>query len=367
MEIRNLNLVGYLTWLIVGVSSVYWEWQRHSLGTPRAIAWMVSFCCFLLFYRVVRTGGHTRMIVCLILQTVIALVCVALQPVGFQPILLVIVAGQLGSLSVPVALSWVVLQTAALGAVMRRHDEALAISMAFFAFAIFASFTARIAHNEREARRALAETHAELKVATELLGISSRTEERLRISRDLHDLMGHHLTALSLNLEVASHLSGGAARDQIETGKSLTKLLLSDVRDVVSRLREDESVDLAAAVQSLRDIIATPALHLAVGEKLGATGQAVATVSLRAIQEIVTNAVRHSEARNLWLSLTSDDDMLQIDARDDGRGCDHVAFGNGLRGMQERIEEAGGTMVIDTVRGSGFKVHVRLPLKRVAA
>ena len=85
-------------------------------------------------------------------------------------------------------------------------------------------------------------------MATELLEISSRTTERLRIARDLHDLLGHHLTALSLNLEVASHLATGEANEQIEKSKAITKLLLGDVRDVVSRLRNDEPVDLGAAI-----------------------------------------------------------------------------------------------------------------------
>ena len=120
----------------------------------------------------------------------------------------------------------------------------------------------RIAHREALARQALAETNAELKVTSGLLDISSRTEERLRIARDLHDLLGHHLTALSLNLEVASHLAAGEAKESIEKSQAITKQLLSDVRAVVSRLREDEPVDLATALNALRDVIATPSLHI---------------------------------------------------------------------------------------------------------
>src|SRR5947199_59527 len=84
----------------------------------------------------------------------------------------------------------------------------------------------------------------------------------LAIARDLHDLLGHHLAALSINLEVARHLSAGEALEQIEKSQAVTKLLLSDVRDVVSRLREDEPVDLTAAVKSLGDVIQKPSLHL---------------------------------------------------------------------------------------------------------
>jgi signal transduction histidine kinase len=367
METRHLNLVGYLTWLIVGISSLNLELQNHSMATPRALAWMISFVCFIVVYRFTRSGGRTGNLLLLALQTVTALVCAVLQPIGFQPILLVIVAGQLGPFATPAAILWVIGQTALLGLVIRRSEAALSICLAYFAFALFAFFTARIAYSEREARRRLAETHAELKVATELLDISSRTAERLRISRDLHDLMGHHLTALSLNLEVASHLTEGKGREQIEKSQSLTKLLLSDVRDVVSRLRDNDAVDLAASVKALGDLIETPALHLTAPDDLGVADQATAAVALRAVQEIVTNAVRHSEARNLWLTFSAGGGFLTIAARDDGRGCDHVSYGNGLRGMRERIDEAGGSMEIVSARGSGFNVEVRLPQKPAVA
>ena len=195
--------------------------------------------------------------------------------------------------------------------------------------------------------------------------MSSRAEERLRIARDLHDLIGHHLTALSLNLEVASHLAEGQAKERIEKSKSLTKLLLSDVRDVVSRLRADEKVDLGAALASLQEAVPSPNIHVdaagvSVAEPL------VAQTALRAVQEIVTNAVRHSGARNLWLTIAMHDHTLTVDARDDGGGTDRVVFGNGLRGMRERVQQAGGTLEVASMRGRGFEVHVRLPMGTAA-
>src|SRR5205814_10238204 len=160
------------------------------------------------------------------------------------------------------------------------------LSAAYFAFEAFAVTVARVAQDERAARQKLAEANAELKVATELLDINSRTQERLRIARDLHDLLGHHLAALSINLEVARHLADGEAREQIEKSQAVTKLLLSDVRDVVSRLREDEPIDLNAAVASLREVIQRPSLHLDLGADLQSIRDpAVAQIALRALQE----------------------------------------------------------------------------------
>ncbi len=358
---RQLKFVGYLTWLIIGVPSVLWEVRHHTLFTPRAGIWAACFVLFIIAFGVnTRTEKHWNWLI--VVEAILALACVAMQPLGgMQPILLVIVAGQLSGFSWRGALLFDIALMAGLYAVVRPTGDAVLIVSAYFAFTLFAMITIRTAHDEAEARKSLAEAHAELKVATELLQISSRTDERLRIARDLHDLLGHHLTALSLNLEVASHLTTGDAREQIEKSKSITKLLLSDVRDVVSAMRHDEAVDLGAAIASISAAVTTPQLHADVDRDLALTNAAVAQTALRALQEIVTNAVRHSEARNLWLRVNRKDGSIAIDARDDGVGCDRVSFGNGLRGMRERVEAASGSLEVISARGKGFEVKVMLP------
>lgn len=361
METRNLTLVGYLTWLIIGIPSVMWEIRHGTLLTPRVFAWAACFVVFIVLFGFC-TRSNERWPLLLILQAALALTCVALQPLGgFQPVLLVMVAGQLGGIPLRSALVMIAFLMIGLFAAVSRFDEAPLIVSAYLAFSLFALFTVRIAHEEAEGRKRLAETNAELKVATELLQISSRADERLRIARDLHDLLGHHLTALSLNLEVASHLSTGEAQEPIEKSKAITKLLLSDVRDVVSAMRHDDPVDLGAAIASISAAVTTPTLHVDVDPDLAVTDAAVAQTALRALQEIVTNAVRHSGARNLWLQVRRNDGGLAIDARDDGCGCDRVSFGNGLRGMRERVEAVRGSLEVASARGKGFEVRVMLP------
>jgi signal transduction histidine kinase len=355
VRIRTLVFSGLLTWVIVALPHV---------GDPRP-AWIVCYLAFLILFLIATRHQKCRGLfehVLIAIQSVLALACSIIEPRGMQPVLLVMVAAQLGHLRARVAMPLIVAQTAVLFLLAGVPERKIVWgTLGYFAFQLFGFLTARIAHDEREAKQALAEANAELRVATGLLDMSSRAEERLRIARDLHDLIGHHLTALSLNLEVASHLAEGQAKEHVDKSKALTKLLLSDVRDVVSRLRETESVDLGAALASLREAVPSPAIHVDAG-RVALTEPIVAQTALRAVQEIVTNAVRHSGARNLWLKVAAADHTLTVDARDDGSGTDRVEFGNGLRGMRERVQQAGGTMEVASMRGRGFEVHVRIPL-----
>jgi signal transduction histidine kinase len=364
---RALRAVGLLTWVIVAVPHLIWTARNEQLFTPSGYVWMAAMVAFVVCFWLATREDCTDFseTVFLVAQALLALVCVALQPQGFIEVLLVIVAGQLGGLRLAPAIAWIVAQSIASLFLTPWEVDNLLKLLGYFAFQLFGMFAARVAHEEREARQALAEANAELRVATGLLDLRSRSEERLRIARDLHDLIGHHLTALSINLEVASHLASGEAREHIDKSQSLTKLLLADVRDVVSRLRENEPLDLAASLRSLGDVVKSPAIQIDAHD-VAITNPAVAETALRAAQEIVTNAVRHSNARNLWLTVAHVDHALAIDARDDGVGTDRIQFGNGLLGMRERIAHAGGTLEVQSMRGRGFEVHIRLPLENAA-
>ncbi|HEY6139913.1 MAG TPA: sensor histidine kinase [Thermoanaerobaculia bacterium] len=351
MDGRNLRLVGILTWGVILFTS----------GGSGGPFWYVLMFVFVAGFvaATYRQCPPTPRRLLNALQALAALGAMALVPhLKMEPVLLVIIAGELGGLETLPALAWIFAQTAGLAVIAGGLENS--ILLPYIAFQLFAYFAVRIAHREAMARQALAEANAELKVTSGLLDLSSRTEERLRIARDLHDLLGHHLTALSLNLEVASHLASGEAKASVEKSQAITKDLLADVRTVVSRLREDEPVDLATAINALSDVITTPALHVDF-ENVAISDPAVAQVALRAVQEIVTNAVRHSGARNLWLRLSTSDHTLDVDARDDGAGTDRVEFGNGLRGIRERVEQVKGRLEVSSMRGRGFSVHISLP------
>lgn len=208
---------------------------------------------------------------------------------------------------------------------------------------------------EQCAREQLARANVDLKAANVLLSESARTAERLRISRELHDLIGHQLTVLTLELETARHVDGARARVHAERANEVARALLRDVRATVGRLR-NEAPDLEHALRDMTD--ALPGLDVTVEvSPTVRVGERETTALIRAAQEIVTNTLRHADARELWIDVVGDGETVTLRARDDGRGAEQLRLGNGLRGLRERFEELGGGVWIDA--GSGFQVTVR--------
>ncbi|GGU91767.1 hypothetical protein GCM10010182_03510 [Actinomadura cremea] len=210
-----------------------------------------------------------------------------------------------------------------------------------------------------ETSRRLAVANAELRAATELLAESSRSGERLRIARELHDLLGHQLTALVLELEVAAHRSDEPAKAHVERARGLARDLLGDVRTAVGELR-GRTVPLDRALREVVADLPQPRVHLRVDEGVE-PDEACAAALIRCVQEVVTNAIRHAEARNLWVEVVREGDGVVLSARDDGCGTSVLRLGNGLAGMRERVGQLGGEVSFDTRNGFGVRVRVPSP------
>ncbi len=245
--------------------------------------------------------------------------------------------------------------------------EALMQSLLYAGFASFVFVTSLVARQQAQAREEQRRLNNELRATRALLAESSRLSERMRISRELHDLLGHHLTALSLNLEVASHLADSdKVQDHIRQAHTLARLLLTDVREAVSQLREDGAVDMSTALRTLTEGVLAPDIHLEMSEPFLVEDPEHAHVLLRCTQEIITNAVRHAQADHLWLRFRQSGNAIEVDASDDGHGVDHLALGNGLRGMRERLAQYAGTVEIKTAQGQGFALALSLPMEKSA-
>jgi signal transduction histidine kinase len=338
-------------------------------GQPVSPLWLVPFLLFgvtVAAAMVLRMPAALHWVLLAAEVAAVAAMAHIVQWAGMSPFL-IIVAWQVGFATTPLkALGWVIGQTLVVVAALALtlNPDLCWVITKSLAFQLLLVFTAQAVRREVETARALAETNRELQAAQAVIATSVRDAERLRISRELHDAWGHELTALGLQLEIASHVvEPGKAGDHVMQAKDLTRSLLATVRDVVSTLREAERCDLKATLEALARSVPTPVIHvdIAPGVKVGAD-QAHALA--RCAQEAVTNAVRHSRAANLWLELSTDGQGVRLVARNDGEPRRPVApSGNGLVGMRERIEQLGGRLAVQMEAGIGFTVEAWLPAR----
>lgn len=233
------------------------------------------------------------------------------------------------------------------------------------AFQIFAYCVGHFAAAEMRTRRTLAEANAELGAAQLLLAETIRTSERERIARDLHDALGQHLSALNIQLDLAMRQVANPIRESVQTAHDLAQRLLTEMRAVVSIERERQPLNLRHALETLCAGIPSPRIVLSFDEKLAIDSPALSHTVFCAIQEAVSNAVRHSGANVLQIVLTRKHEHLTIAISDDGKGVsasEANRAGNGLRGIRERIEEAGGKVETANRAEGGFVMHIQLPL-----
>ncbi len=305
----------------------------------------------------------------LLTATLAATVAVVTFPqVGMAPVLYILTAALAAHVVHQRTASWLIAgQTSmVLLSTLSTYPEplwAVVQTIAYGGFQVFALTTTLALLTERTLRRRLALANAELSGTRALLDSASRQGERLRIARDLHDLVGHHLTALSLHLEVADHLVEGRGREPVERARAIARLLLADVREVVSDLR-DRELDLTPLLQAMVAELPRPRVMLDLPDTLTVDDGEQAQVVLRLVQEALTNAVRHGHADQVWIRLRRERDNLVVEARDDGRGTASITPGNGLRGMLERVHAAGGELELTSAPGQGFTVRANLPLPR---
>lgn len=209
--------------------------------------------------------------------------------------------------------------------------------------------------------------NAELTATQQMEAQSARIAERMMIAREVHDALGHHLAALSVNLQLATRLEGQPARQAVDDAYLLARMLLSDVRHLVTDLKEFDASNLREAIETMANSISEPRILVEFEGDLQGLGALPGHALFRCAQEAITNTVRHAAAQNLWIRIARNSEGFHFSARDDGRGAMDIFYGHGLTGMRERVQELGGRMKCESYPDSGFYLEVLVPEKALAA
>ncbi|GAA1998545.1 sensor histidine kinase [Microbacterium pumilum] len=180
--------------------------------------------------------------------------------------------------------------------------------------------------------------------------------ERARISRDLHDILGHSLTAITIKSSLAARLadtSPEAAKEQMAAVEAIARQALADVRATVSGLTE---IRLATEIASGRSVLLAAGIDARTPQALPTLSDGVSELFGYVVRESVTNVVRHAEATQCVIEV----DEHSVEVRDDGVGLDTDRSGRGLTGLRERVVEAGGVLEIAAAPGRGTSVRAAL-------
>ncbi|MFJ5264113.1 sensor histidine kinase [Streptomyces sp. NPDC088387] len=214
--------------------------------------------------------------------------------------------------------------------------------------------------------REMVRTTIQLREARATVAQLAANEERLRLARDLHDLLGHSLSLITLKSELAGRMlpdQPDKAAQQVADIERVSRQALVDVREAVSGYRRPRlAAELAGAQVALTAAGVTAAVP--VEADLAALPEDAETALAWSLREAVTNVVRHSGARRCTVEVlrreTLDGTVVELTVADDGSGGRGGVPGNGLTGLTERLHKAGGTLEAGPQK-QGFRLVARVP------
>ncbi|WP_282269246.1 sensor histidine kinase [Stenotrophomonas sp. PS02298] len=209
--------------------------------------------------------------------------------------------------------------------------------------------------------RTSSEKDAALRLSHEEVRRLAATAERERIGRDLHDLLGHTLSLITLKMELSRKLferDPQRSQRELAEAEQIARDALAQVRSAVTGFR---AADLAAELASAHLLLESSRVHLRYSPPPAMPAWIEAGLSM-VLREAATNIARHAQANEALISIDVSPEAVQMEVVDDGRGG-VSANGNGLAGMRERVLALGGELQIESPKGQGTRLKIRVPVQ----
>ncbi len=242
-------------------------------------------------------------------------------------------------------------------------------AMPFIAAIVFVAVFTQMTVSEQKARAELAEAHSKLReyaVQVEELAIA---EERNRLAREIHDGLGHYLTAVNIQIKAALAMSEqepALTQDALKKAQTLTQEALADVRRSISSLRQDPATGMPLTETLGRLLEDTRASGVEASFRTNGSPRPLSSqvefTLFRIGQEGLTNVRKHAQANRVELCLEYLDRSVRFSIQDDGVGASQTGAGFGLMGLRERLELLGGQLTFSTSPGKGFLLQADIPV-----
>jgi signal transduction histidine kinase len=362
-----LNLAAYVTWIAVFIATV--DWPAAGAGNPRELVGALALLLMLALFISFTTGNHHHRsldVWSVVAQGALILLANFLLAGGPVGVLLIVVAAQLVwicSVRVTVALlaTFNLVMLATWWHLAGNLPQRLLDLIPLLGFQGFAALTAHYASSSSRQTERLSQLNAELLATRCLLEESARSGERLKLSRELHDVTGHKLTALKLTLASLKRDTALADNAELALSTQLADELLSDIRGVTHALRQHEGLELGEALRALARPLPHTDIEMDIEPDLRADSVAQGEALVRCTQEAITNALRHGQARHVRVHCRREGTDLALSVFNDGAVPERIDDGNGIRGMRERLQELGGSLQIALHPPSGMQLSIRVP------
>jgi two-component system, NarL family, sensor histidine kinase DesK len=334
----------FMFWFFV---SPLWKHASLSYWIVNTVVGLVFIALYLQAFA---RGGRTRLICTLIMLGI----AVAVTPYNHNGTTLLIYCAAAGSFTTQR------LRVAALmaveGAVLLLYAYRLHFDIGFWTSMLLlivlislANHFAAVSHCQKE----------ELRLANHEIEHLAKVAERERIARDLHDVLGHTLSLITLKSELARKLvdrDPERAKLEMQDVERTSRAALADVREAIRGYRSD---GFFAELSRARAALETAGVTLQCSTASLELSPAQESVLAMVLREAVTNVVRHAEAQRCEVRLVKEAALCRLEIADDGCGCD-APEGNGLRGMRERLQTIGGSL--ERLTGKGTRLVIQLPL-----